>query len=196
MHAGWLRASQRMFDRRGQGYHAVAWRLARRLYRGVAAEVAESGLPDGGSVLDIGTGPGRLLREIATLRPGLRLTGIDLSPSMIAVARELLSDAELQTFVHLDIGDAAKMPYPDASFDLIVSTISMHHWQEPEAVVAEAFRVLRLGGRLWIYDARLMRFTSFKGGVERSFGTPPVRTIRPFGPFGLRVIARFAAVKG
>jgi ubiquinone/menaquinone biosynthesis C-methylase UbiE len=191
MHARWLGATQRMFDRRGHGYHSIAWRVARRLYRGVAAEVAAGGLAEGAAVLDIGTGPGHLLAEIAALRPDLRLTGIDLSPTMIEVARQTVAG----NGVRLDIGDAARMPYPDGSFDLIVSTISLHHWQEPERVAAEAFRVLRPGGRLWVYDVALIRFAPFTGGVEKSFGTAPARDVKPFGPLGLPLIARFAATR-
>jgi len=182
-----------MFDRRGDRYHGAARLLVRRLHRGVAAEVAESGLPAGGNVLDIGCGPGLFLREIAERRPDLRLTGIDLSPSMIEVARRVLAESVAKTSVRLDNGDAGAMPYADASFDLIVSTISMHHWQEPERVVAEAFRVLGPGGGLWVYDASFGRFEGFKAGVERAFGRRPERSLRRFGPLGLPLIAKFAS---
>jgi ubiquinone/menaquinone biosynthesis C-methylase UbiE len=187
--------TQRMFDRRGRRYNAIARRIARRLYRGVAAEVAASGLPTGAGVLDIGTGPGRLLWELAAIRPDLRLTGIDLSASMISVAQQQLSALSVEVPVRLDVGDGAEMRYPDRSFDMILSTASMHHWQAPGRVVADAFRVLRPGGRFWVYDISLMRFTAFATAVETTFGTPPARTIHRLGPFGLPLIARLASTR-
>jgi ubiquinone/menaquinone biosynthesis C-methylase UbiE len=184
-----------MFDRGGHGYDVIARLIVRRLYRGVAAEVAAERPQAGASLLDIGTGPGRLLRELSAVRPDLRLTGIDLSPSMIAVAREQLAAVALETSVRLDVGDGAQMPYPDKSFDLVVSTVSMHHWQDPARVVTEAHRVLRPGGRLWVYDFVLMRFPAFTTSVQATFGTPPARTIRRLGPLGLPLIVRLAAAR-
>jgi ubiquinone/menaquinone biosynthesis C-methylase UbiE len=189
------KTDQRVFDHSGHGYDAVARLLARRLYRGVAAEVAAGRPPAGASLLDIGTGPGRLLSELAALRPDLRLTGIDLSPSMIAVARERLATLGPDAPIRLDVGDGGQMPYPDQSFDLVVSTVSMHHWQEPGRVVADAHRVLRPGGRFWVYDFALKRFQVFAASVEATFGTPPTRDVRWFGPLGLPLIVRLAAVR-
>jgi ubiquinone/menaquinone biosynthesis C-methylase UbiE len=193
MHRG--RTHQRFFDHSGHGYDAITRLLARRLYRGVAAEVAAERPPAGASVLDVGTGPGRLLSELAARRPDLRLTGIDLSPSMIEVARERLAALGSQAPIRLDVGDGGQMPYPDQSFDLVVSTVSMHHWQEPGRVVADAYRVLRPRGRFWVYDFALKRFPVFEAGVEATFGAPPTRRVRWFGPLGLPLIVRLAAIR-
>src|SRR5690349_16663842 len=54
-------------------------------------------------------------------------------------------------------GDVAHLPYPDQSFDVVVSTISMHHWDEVEQPLRELYRVLRPGGRVWIYDFRFVK---------------------------------------
>jgi ubiquinone/menaquinone biosynthesis C-methylase UbiE len=193
MHRG--RTDQRFFDHSGHGYDAITRLLARRLYRGVAAEVAAERPPAGASVLDVGTGPGRLLSELAARRPDLRLTGIDLSPSMIEVARERLAALGSQAPIRLDVGDGGQMPYPDQSFDLVVSTVSMHHWQEPGRVVADAYRVLRPRGRFWVYDFALKRFPVFEASVEATFGAPPSRRVRWFGPLGLPLIVRLAAIR-
>jgi ubiquinone/menaquinone biosynthesis C-methylase UbiE len=62
------------------------------------------------------------------------------------------------------VGDAAALAFPDGSFDLVVSTLSMHHWADPAAGLAEIGRVLRPGGRALIWDFR------------------PDARLHPFGP--------------
>jgi ubiquinone/menaquinone biosynthesis C-methylase UbiE len=52
------------------------------------------------------------------------------------------------------VGDVASLAFPDASFDLVVSTLSMHHWDDPTAGLAEIRRVLRPGGRALVWDFR------------------------------------------
>jgi ubiquinone/menaquinone biosynthesis C-methylase UbiE len=50
------------------------------------------------------------------------------------------------------VGDVTRLPFGDASFDLIVSSLSLHHWDDPGAARPELARVLRPGGRIVIYD--------------------------------------------
>jgi SAM-dependent methyltransferase len=52
------------------------------------------------------------------------------------------------------VGDVAALAFPDRSFDLVVSTLSMHHWADPAAGLAEIGRVLRPGARALIWDLR------------------------------------------
>jgi ubiquinone/menaquinone biosynthesis C-methylase UbiE len=171
MHAGLNQLAQHaIFDRQGRLYSVVGRRVAGRLYRGAAAEVASSGLPEGATVLDIGTGPAPVVRELTAVRPDLRLTG-------------------------LDVGDAAEMPYPHGAFDLVISSLSMHHWEEPERVVADAYRVLRPGGSLWVFDMAVRRFERFTSGVRMAFGAGPAHDPRPYGPLGLPLIVRFSATR-
>src|SRR5437763_49815 len=82
-------------------------------------------------------------------RPVLSLTGVDLSADMVTAAERNLGDRAT-----VRVGSATELPFPDRSFDLVVSSISMHHWDRPEAAVPELARVLRPGGRLRIYDFR------------------------------------------
>jgi ubiquinone/menaquinone biosynthesis C-methylase UbiE len=135
-------------------YGRWANRLLRGLYERVAADVAAAGLPDGARVLDVGTGPGRVPLAIAHAQPALRVEGLDQSPEMIVQARRNATDAGLDGAVAFTVGDVGDLPYPDASFDLIVSTLSQHHWADAAAGLRELRRVLRPGGEVWIYDLR------------------------------------------
>lgn len=149
----------------------------RKLYDRVVADAATVALPEDARVLDVGTGPGRIARELARRHPQWTVDGLDLDPLMIAYARE----RDVSSSVSFTVGDVAGLPYPDDSFDLIVSSMSQHHWTDVEGAFRELRRVLRPGGRLWIYDVRfvLRRATraaqaAFGGGVVR---VEPVRLL-------------------
>ena len=176
-------------------YDVLMVRLARGLYQRVAGDIAP--VLSEGKVLDAGTGPGTLAREIARRQPRLQVYGIDLSEDMIRLARAHAKREQLEKQVHFDIGNVAQLPYPDHSFDLVVSTISMHHWYELEQPLRELYRVLRPGGRLWIYDFRLVKVQTVEKAlantpfVETSLEHTLVRT--GFSPFAL--YRRFALQK-
>ncbi len=127
-------------------YDVVARRFVRGFYRRIADDIAATA-PHGAAVLDVGTGPGVLLAEIAARRPDLELTGIDLSADMVEAARR-----NLGTRATVQVADVTALPYPDGSFDLVVSSLSLHHWDHPADAVPQLARVLRPGGRVRIYD--------------------------------------------
>jgi ubiquinone/menaquinone biosynthesis C-methylase UbiE len=132
-------------------YDRFATRLERGLRARIADDVAALRLPAGAHVLDVGTGPGRLPVEIARRSPQVRVTGLDVSPRMIEAARAAIEPGQQ---VVAEVGDVARLPYPDGSVDLVVSTLSQHHWPDPAAAIQELARVLAPGGRIWIYDLR------------------------------------------
>lgn len=136
-------------------YDFLARGLLRTVYRHIAADIAATA-PRDGTVLDVGTGPGVLLVELARRRTDLTLTGIDLSADMIAAATRNLDRFGFRTTAQ--VGDVTKLPFPDRSFDLVVSSLSLHHWDEPQAAVPELARVLRPGGRVQIYDFPIAPF--------------------------------------
>jgi ubiquinone/menaquinone biosynthesis C-methylase UbiE len=162
--------------RHAQGYDRVAGRLARPLYRRVVADVLAAGLPVGAAVLDVGTGPGRVPLMIATGRPDLRVEGIDLAPEMIEVATRRGAAAGIaEQRLRFTVADVATLPHPDASVDLVVSTLSLHHWADVPAGLVEIGRVLRPGGRAWIYDVHRVlepaaRALAETGGVDVELG--------------------------
>jgi ubiquinone/menaquinone biosynthesis C-methylase UbiE len=118
-------------------------------YRSVASQVLVR-LP-AGRILDIGTGPGRLPTIIASRNKYVTVTGLDLSPDMVKIA-SLMASREGLTNVDFKPGNAGQLPFGDLEFDLVISTLSFHHWKEPEAAFGEIYRVLRVGGEAWIYD--------------------------------------------
>lgn len=132
-------------------YDVVTGFALRPFFERVADDVAAAA-SDAARVLEIGCGPGRLSTRLA--RGGLTVTGLDLDPAMIRRARmnaERLPVGSRPSFL---VGDVASLAFPDAAFDLVVSTLSMHHWADPSAGLAEIGRVLRAGGRALIWDLR------------------------------------------
>ena len=152
------RANMYGLARHARHYERWAGLLARPLYRRVAADVAAAELSPGAKVLDVGTGPGTLPLLIAAQSPHLSVCGVDLSAEMIdrATAAAELRATSGASPVSFQIADVADLPFEDGSVDLVVSTISMHHWADPAAGLREVVRVLRPGARAWIYDFRSM----------------------------------------
>jgi ubiquinone/menaquinone biosynthesis C-methylase UbiE len=130
-------------------YDFVARRPLRGLYRRIVDDLVEL-IPDNAEVLDVGTGPGVLLVELAERRPDLRVIGVDLSADMVAAAERNVRRFGDRAGVR--VADVAQLPFGDHSFDVAVTSYSMHHWDNPVAAVAELARVLRPGGRLYVYD--------------------------------------------
>jgi SAM-dependent methyltransferase len=130
--------------------------LYRRVAEDVAGELAARGRSRRPAIVDLGCGPGDLVVAISQRLREARIVGIDLSPSMLLWAgRHATTDGRLR-FV---VGDAADLPFDDASVDVVVSTLSLHHWTEPADAFAEIARVLRPGGVALIYDLGLLAFT-------------------------------------
>ena len=100
-----------------------------------------------GDVLEIGFGTGA---NLPSYPPGLRLTGIDVSPRMLAVGRDRAR--ELGVDVELVEADAQALPFGDGTFDTVVSTLVLCAVPDERATIAELHRVLRPGGRLLLLD--------------------------------------------
>jgi ArsR family transcriptional regulator len=103
--------------------------------------------------LDAGTGTGRMLELLAP--QAKRAVGIDVSPEMLAIARDRLMQSGL-TQCQVRLGDTYRLPFPDGGtltgFDAVLFHQVLHYLDDPGAAVAEAARVMRAGGRLLIAD--------------------------------------------
>jgi ubiquinone/menaquinone biosynthesis C-methylase UbiE len=97
----------------------------------------------------VGCGTGYLLRRLVGRVPqALELAGLDVAPAMIETARALATDSRIR----FATGTAEELPYPEQTFDLVVSTTSFDHWADQRAGLAECARVLVPGGHLVLID--------------------------------------------
>ena len=137
------------FGERAQGYDE-GWRgRMHHQIAGGAADLALTCVPAPRRILDVGCGTGYLLGRLAARVPQAGvLAGIDASPAMIEVASGAAADDRLR-FV---AGGAERLPWPAATFDLVVSTTSFDHWADQRAGLAECARVLVPGGCLVLAD--------------------------------------------
>jgi ubiquinone/menaquinone biosynthesis C-methylase UbiE len=149
------------------GHH---WRLPfydlmGKLVGAVAArrELVEQVAPRAGErVLDVGSGPGGLAIALKRLYPGADVVGLDPDPRALAIARREAARASLA--IRFDEGFADALPYADATFDRVTSSLMFHHLPvaEREGALREARRVLAPGGSLHMLD--------FAGPLPRGAG--------------------------
>ncbi|SIN82496.1 class I SAM-dependent methyltransferase [Vannielia litorea] len=103
----------------------------------------------GGDVLEVGVGTGLALPLYG---PGVRVTGIDFSPEMLAKAERRVQEEGLSRVVALRQMDARELDFPDASFDYVSAMHVLSVVPEPERVMREIARVLRPGGQVLIVN--------------------------------------------
>lgn len=138
------------FDRRASTYETSA--LQQFLFGPVqdtALQLARQHLPQTRRILDVGCGTGQLLRRARPYYPLASLVGIDLAGQMLATANAI-TPAKLS--VHFIHARAEQLPFPDEVFDLVLTTLSLRHWTDPPAGIAEIGRVLTVDGALILAD--------------------------------------------
>jgi ubiquinone/menaquinone biosynthesis C-methylase UbiE len=138
------RRLRRYWDRHAGSYDRQIAFWERRLFGDGRRWVCSQA---GGEVLEVAIGSGR---NLPFYPEGVRLTGIDFSPGMLALARRQAE--RLGRGVELRLGDAQALELPDAAFDTVVCTLSLCAIPDERQAVAEMRRVLRPGGRLLLLD--------------------------------------------
>ncbi len=142
----------------GRRYDLSVWFCDTFLFRGQVRELRQrtvnlARIQPGDAVLDVGCGTGTLAMKVAR-RVGKagRVTGIDPGAEQIARARSKAARRNLP--IDFQIGVIEQLPFPDQSFDVVLSTLMMHHLPAPlkRQGLAEIARVLKPGGRLVIAD--------------------------------------------
>jgi ubiquinone/menaquinone biosynthesis C-methylase UbiE len=116
--------------------------MVRAVHGRLVAGVLAQGVPEGIG-LDLGTGPGYVAVEIALRRPGLHMIGLDLAGHMVERARQIAAPASLNGRGLWLQADGHSLPFADGSFDLVISSFALHHWDDPLCVLNEIARVLR-----------------------------------------------------
>jgi ubiquinone/menaquinone biosynthesis C-methylase UbiE len=127
-----------------------------------------------GRVLEVAVGTGRNLDYYP---PGLSITGVELSPAMLAIAKQYAAD--LGRDVDLRQADAQALPFDDDSFDTVVCTLSLCTIPDPAGAIAEMRRVLRPGGRLLLLDhigSSWWPIRAYRGSSSSSPSAPPGNT--------------------
>jgi SAM-dependent methyltransferase len=132
-------------------------------FAGVANPWTMGGLAPGERVLDLGCGAGTdTLVAAQMVGAGGRVTGIDMTPEMLAKARAAAAEMGV-TNVEFVEGEAERLPFADASFDVVISNGVIDLIPDKDAVFAELHRVLVPGGRMQIADVTIQNPVSAEG---------------------------------
>jgi ubiquinone/menaquinone biosynthesis C-methylase UbiE len=127
-------------------------RIFTKWFRLIAKNIKDGQIS--GTVLDIGTGPGRLPIEIVKQVVNAQVVGIDLSEDMVKIAKGHAEKAGLADRVKFKVASAYNTGSEDNSVNLVVSTGMFHHLKEPVRAFNEIYRILKPGGEAWIFDGR------------------------------------------
>jgi ubiquinone/menaquinone biosynthesis C-methylase UbiE len=113
------------------------------------ANLATSHIAEGGSVLEIATGPGYFCTELAKLG-NFKITGLDISHDLVKIARMNAQQAGAK--VDFQQGNASSLQFPDMTFDFVFCSWAIKNFMEPVKVLNEMYRVLKPGGIVLIID--------------------------------------------
>ena len=122
------------------------------------ADVLEAGRPLEGRILEVGTGKGYF--TVALAREGCMLTSLDISEEEQFFARANVEYYGYTGRVDFRIGDAARLPFPDDSFDIVFSVNTIHHLTAPITALDEIVRVAAPAGRIVIADFNAAGFAA------------------------------------
>jgi len=136
--------ARRVWDKSAPGYDRQIAFFERNWFTGGRQWLGERAQ---GSVLEVAIGTGR---NLPFYPAGVNITGLELSPQMLAIARRRATDLGLNVDLHE--GDAHQLPFVDNSFDTVVCALSLCAIPDPVAAITQMHRVLRPGGRLLLLD--------------------------------------------
>jgi ubiquinone/menaquinone biosynthesis C-methylase UbiE len=120
------------------------------------------------SALEVGGGDGSMAAQLLRREPRMRLTMLDIDPEMVERARRTL--APFGERAQVGQGDVTALPFDDHAFDAGISFLMLHHVDRWERAVEELIRVVKPGGRLFVYDLLDARVNRWAHQVTRSPG--------------------------
>lgn len=178
-------------DQAGLAWQTGVWNRISAIYQSeidrrfipvVEATIACAGLTAGENVLDLGTGTGAVAQRAATaVGPSGRVVGVDISPDMLAVARQRVTSLGFDN-ITLREGRAESIPADEATFDVVLASLSMMYVIDREAAAREIARTLRPGGRfvasVWAGPDEC-DIVLFQQTAGRFAGPPPVPGVGP-----------------
>lgn len=110
--------------------------------------------PEKGRFLDLATGTGWIAIGVAQANPNVSLVAVDLSPTMLEVARENARGAGVADRISFVLGDATDVPFPSGSFDAVFSHNALHHIPRPAELLREMARLVKPDGALVLRDLK------------------------------------------
>ena len=139
-------------------YAAAHAKHARSQFSAVLSELRCCVTPAaaGGRMLEIGSGPGFLTSIMADRYPQAELNALELSPDMISIAQSVVAERHHPSRVRFICGsvDDRRLLAGLGKFDLVISTFSLHHWEDPVRSLQTMVRVLKEGGRMMLHDLK------------------------------------------
>jgi ubiquinone/menaquinone biosynthesis C-methylase UbiE len=155
-------------------------------------KLAAEQVPNPGAILDVGCGTGRLLGLAQGQFPEAKLAGVDAAVEMVKQAQVSNPGGAIRFHQAM----AEELPFPNASFDLVFSTMTFHHWADQSRGIAEIARVLTPGGRWLLAEFVASGFVGFMRGVLRLHQFPGRAELpKRLAVSGLEVVAE-ERVKG
>ncbi|AAT42698.1 class I SAM-dependent methyltransferase [Picrophilus oshimae] len=127
-------------------YNSIAWRLLKKLYKFSINRL--DGLSPS-TIMDIGAGPGRFSLMVAKKFPGARIYCVDPSPYMVETERKLFKKNNINAVCVQ--GSSREVPLNE-KFDLIITSLSYHHWLEKEKSLDYLSSLLNINGSIFIFE--------------------------------------------
>ena len=146
--------------------YAEAQRRGKFMYKPLVKELQALNIT--GHYLEIGAGPGLLAAMLTEGNPKLTITAVDLSAPMADVACEYFKTHRLQGRINYIVGDVndENVMRGLGKFDLVYSTLSLHHWKEPEKSIRNLWQVVKENGTLYICDFKRVWWLYFLPGTR------------------------------
>jgi ubiquinone/menaquinone biosynthesis C-methylase UbiE len=153
------------FDRWAATYDQSV--LQRLYFRPVHSEMLDLLVQEGpkdapSCIIDVGCGTGRLLRLVSVRWPEAQLLGVDPAENMVAEASRLNPNAIFK------LASAEALPFPDQTADIVLSSLSFHHWVDQKKGLQEIVRVLRPGGFFCLADHNVLLLAKLFGERVKS----------------------------